>query len=59
VSILCRASGGIASAPVRFTRATTTERAAEPGAIRRGSVIPRLLSEGVMLQAWVWFKAVV
>ena len=50
---MCRASGGMASVPTRFTRATATERAAEPGAMMRASVMPRLPSVGVMSQALV------
>ena len=59
VSMMCRPSGGIASVPTRLTRAMTTERAAEPGAMMRGLVMPRSPSVGVMSQAFVADSAVV
>ena len=59
VSMMCRASGGMASVPTRFMRATATERAAEPGAMMRALVMPRSPSVGVISQALVAASAVV
>ena len=56
---MCRDSGGMASIPTRFTRATVTDRAAEPGAMMRALVMPRFPSVGVMSQALVFASAVV